>query len=45
MPAYSLSPAVFQFTESEPEVLVFERFEKWINEVMLNGVDIWRRQL
>jgi hypothetical protein len=45
MPAYSLNPEVFQFTESEPEAVVIERFDKWINEVILNGVDIWQSQL
>lgn len=42
---YALSEDVFQFSYKEPEREVKKRFEKWLKDVLLIGLDTWRRQL
>ena len=42
---YALSEDVFQFSYKEPEQEVEQRFEKWLKDVLLIGLDKWRRQL
>lgn len=36
---------IFQFAYNEKKEIVEERFDKWIEEVVLFGLDEWRRQL
>ncbi len=40
-----LSQEIFQFAENEPEEAVSERFNSWLDEVILNGLNHWRQQL
>jgi Fic family protein len=42
---YILSRDVFQFSYTENETVVLERFETWLSEVLLEGLDKWRKQL
>ncbi|MFN0109463.1 MAG: Fic family protein [Blastocatellia bacterium] len=35
----------FQCTTNEEEALVVHRFEEWLEEVLLSGIEQWRRQL
>lgn len=42
---YILCKDVFQFSYNESEDSVSDRFEPWLNEVMITGLDQWRRQL
>jgi Fic family protein len=42
---YVLSEDVFQFSYKESELDVVERFKKWLKDVLLIGLDMWRRQL
>jgi Fic family protein len=42
---YPLSDDVFQFSHKEPEQEIAARFEKWLKDVLLVGLDTWRRQL
>ena len=42
---YVLSTDVFQFSYKENEIVVLGRFEKWLNDVLLIGLDQWRKQL
>jgi Fic family protein len=42
---YVLSDDVFQFSYKEPEQEVQRRFENWLKDVLLIGIDTWRRQL
>lgn len=42
---YILSRDVFQFSYTENERNVSERFESWLSEVLLEGLDKWRKQL
>ncbi|MDT5124019.1 MAG: hypothetical protein QOC96_3501 [Acidobacteriota bacterium] len=42
---YVLSEDVFQFSYKESEQEVVERFKKWLKQVLLIGLDMWRRQL
>lgn len=42
---YPLTDDVFQFTYKEQESEVKARFEAWLNETILVGLDQWRRQL
>ncbi|MFQ5615924.1 MAG: hypothetical protein ACE5GO_05630 [Anaerolineales bacterium] len=42
---YSLSEDLFQFSYNEAEQVVVARFENWLNEIVLVGLDQWRRQL
>ncbi len=41
----ALSEDCFQFSYSEKEASVAERFKQWLNEVVLLGLDHWRRQV
>ncbi|MEW6221182.1 MAG: Fic family protein [Thermodesulfobacteriota bacterium] len=36
---------VFQFSYQEPEATVGPRFQRWLDDVLLLGLDQWRRQL
>ena len=40
-----LSEDVFQFSYKESEQLVLGRFQQWLSDVLLTGLDQWRRQL
>ena len=40
-----LSHEIFQFAENEPEKAIIERFNNWLDEVILNGLNHWRQQL
>ncbi|MEP6741642.1 MAG: Fic family protein [bacterium] len=40
-----LSREVFQFSYSEQEAQVAERFDHWLSNVVLLGLDQWRKQL
>lgn len=42
---YPLSNDIFQFSYKDLDRDVQERFEKWLNEIVLIGLDQWRRQL
>lgn len=42
---YALAPDVFQFVYNEQAQEVTQRFEHWLEEVVLVGLDQWRRQL
>jgi hypothetical protein len=42
---YALSREVFQFSYNEDESAVKERFERWLSDVILVGLDQWRKQL
>ena len=42
---FPLSQELFQFAENEPEKAVIERFNSWLDEVILNGLNHWRQQL
>jgi Fic family protein len=42
---YSLSKDVFQFSHAEPDSKVQDRFRRWQDEVIVFGLDQWRRQL
>jgi len=42
---YVLSRDVFQFSYKEDEKVVLARFEQWLNDVLLIGLDQWRKQL
>jgi hypothetical protein len=42
---HMLSREVFQFSYTETEQRVLERFEKWLDEVLLLGLNEWRKQL
>jgi Fic family protein len=42
---YPVSDDVFQFSFREPEAEVKQRFEDWLNRIILVGLDQWRRQL
>jgi hypothetical protein len=42
---YKLSREVFQFSYLDNERVVIERFQKWLEEVLLAGLDLWRGQL
>jgi hypothetical protein len=40
-----LSREVFQFSYGEQETSVAERFDHWLSNVVLLGLDQWRKQL
>lgn len=40
-----ISREVFQFSYNEGEEVIEERFERWLNDVIVIGLDQWRRQL
>ncbi|MCD4830100.1 MAG: Fic family protein [Candidatus Cloacimonetes bacterium] len=42
---YRLCNEVFQFSHSEKETDVTKRFNKWIENVILTGLDQWRKQI
>lgn len=42
---YILSREVFQFSYTETEQKVLESFDGWLNDVLLAGLDKWRKQL
>lgn len=42
---HKLSRDVFQFSYKEKEEVIRERFEQWLNDVLLVGLDQWRKQL
>jgi Fic family protein len=42
---YELSREVFQFSYNESERVVTERFEQWLNDALLAGLEQWRKQL
>lgn len=42
---YVLCNEVFQFSYNEAEQSVVRRFEPWLNNVVIAGLDQWRRQL
>ncbi|HXD34354.1 MAG TPA: Fic family protein [Pyrinomonadaceae bacterium] len=42
---YAVSEDVFQFSYKEDEQEIAARFEKWLKDVLLIGLDTWRRQL
>lgn len=42
---YPLSDEVFQFAYTEPEENVMERYKSWLNDVIISGLDQWRRSL
>jgi len=42
---YPVCREIFQFSYNEDEKNVLSRFEKWLRDVILFGVDEWRRQL
>lgn len=43
--AAPISKESFQFAKSELEQSVIARFESWLNDTILAGIDLWRRQL
>jgi hypothetical protein len=40
-----ISREVFQFSYNEAKEAIEERFEHWLNDVIVIGLDQWRRQL
>lgn len=42
---YILSKEIFQFSYIEKEQEITARFEPWLNDVLLAGIDKWRKQL
>lgn len=42
---YILSKEIFQFSYKEKEQDITGRFEPWLNDLLLVGLDKWRRQL
>lgn len=42
---YPLTDELFQFSYKQSKDRVVALFEKWLNEVLLKGLDEWRRQL
>lgn len=42
---YSICEDIFQFSYNEPQDGVQQRFSQWLNEVVVLGIDQWRRQL
>jgi hypothetical protein len=42
---YQLHNETFHFSYTEDQALVENRFRKWIDEVILFGLDEWRRQI
>ena len=42
---YALTEDLFQFSYNESPPVVIDRFERWLDEVVLIGLDQWRRQL
>jgi len=40
-----ISKEVFQFSSQEPEQSVKERFESWLDKVILNGLTLWRERI
>lgn len=42
---FPLGRNVFQFAVTEPEQEVLKRFETWLDQVTLEGIDRWRKQL
>ncbi len=42
---YSIAKSIFQFTYNEEEDDILKRFNVWIKDVVLFGMDEWRRQL
>ena len=42
---YALSQNIFQCSFNESEKTVAKRFDGWLDEVILSGLDQWRRQL
>jgi hypothetical protein len=42
---YLLNRDVFQFSYRETDQEIRRRFDPWLNEVLLLGLDQWRRQL
>ena len=44
-PLQLLSKETFQFTDFEDQANVLERFNMWLDEVILNGLSYWRKHL
>ncbi len=42
---YILSKEIFQFSYREKEEEITARFDPWLNDVLLSGLDKWRKQL
>ena len=42
---HTLCTDIFQFSYNDPEPLIVERYEAWMNEIILTGLDQWRRQI
>jgi hypothetical protein len=41
----ALCDNAFHFTHDEDKQAVLARFEKWFNQVLVRGLDQWRKQL
>jgi Fic family protein len=44
-PVTPLSEAPFQFSLQDDEAQVTQRLDKWLDDVLLVGLDLWRKQL
>jgi Fic family protein len=44
-PAIPLSKTPFQFSLQDDEAQVMQRLDKWLDDVLLVGLDLWRKQL
>lgn len=42
---HTISPDIFQFSHREDEEVVMAKFEGWLEEVILIGLEQWRRQI
>ena len=42
---YDLCRNVFQFAYSEPQQAVCDRFDQWLEHALVNGLELWRRQI
>jgi len=45
LPITPLSKTLFQFSLQDDEAQVKQRFDKWLDDVLLAGLDLWRKQL
>jgi hypothetical protein len=45
LPITPLSKTLFQFSLQDDEAQVKQRLDKWLDDVLLVGLDLWRKQL
>jgi hypothetical protein len=45
LPITPLSKTLFQFSLQDDEAQVKQRLDKWLDDALLVGLDLWRKQL